>query len=162
MFFKTKKDDAESSKVVARLTALEEENRKLKAIIGSPDGLGEERAAQVRENLRAEQWRTLIKNAPAMLFFINANGVFTMIEGAGLRAVGIDPSQLLGQSASSLCGEDTPVAAALRTAFGGEMASSLAGIGEALFDVIYTPFRDKSGKLLGVIGVGVNITDRLI
>lgn len=42
------------------------------------------------------------------------------------------------------------------------MASSLAGIGEALFDVIYTPFRDKSGKLLGVIGVGVNITDRLI
>lgn len=160
--FSKRKDDTESSKAVARLAALEEENRRLKAIIGSPEGLGEERVAQVRENLRAEQWRTLMRNAPAVLFFIDANGVFTMIEGAGLRAIGIDPSQLLGQSASALCGEDTPVAAALRTALGGEMASSLAGIGEALFDVIYAPFRDKSGKLLGVIAVGVNITDRLI
>jgi PAS domain S-box-containing protein len=56
---------------------------------------------RVEEALRnaEERLRSVVANAPVVLFAIDEHGVFTLSEGRGLTALGLEPGQVVGCSA---------------------------------------------------------------
>ena len=55
-----------------------------------------DRTAELGES--EERLRTVVTSAPVVLFAIDRDGVFTLSEGQGLEALGLDPGQIVGQS----------------------------------------------------------------
>src|SRR5881409_1342778 len=118
--------------------------------------LRQERA--LREN--KERLRTVISGAPLVLFALDRHGVFTMVEGRGLDALGMRPGMLVGRSAFELYADLPQALADVRRALAGETFSSIVEVFGVVFESWYSPVRDADGTVAGVIGVGTDITDR--
>src|SRR6266550_3106792 len=112
----------------------------------------------LREN--KERLRTVIAGAPLVLFALDRDGVFTMVEGRGLDAVGVRPALLVGRSAFELFADLPHALADVRRALTGEMFSSTVEVFGVVFEAWYSPVRDADGAVAGVIGVGTDITER--
>ena len=112
----------------------------------------------LREN--KERLRTVIAGAPLVLFALDRDAVFTMVEGRGLDAVGVRPALLIGHSAFQLFADLPHALADVRRALTGEMFSSTVEVFGVVFEAWYSPVRDADGAVAGVIGVGTDITER--
>jgi PAS domain S-box-containing protein len=112
----------------------------------------------LREN--KERLRTVIAGAPLVLFALDRDAVFTMVEGRGLDAVGVRPALLLGHSAFTLFADFPQAMADVRRALTGETFSSTVEVFGAVFETWYSPVREAGGAVAGVIGVGTDITER--
>ncbi|MGH7548771.1 MAG: PAS domain S-box protein [Gemmatimonadales bacterium] len=107
-----------------------------------------------------ERLRTVIAGAPLVLFALDKDGVFTMVEGKGLDALEVRPAQLVGWSVQELYADAPQVLADVRRALSGETFSSTVEIFGSVFQTWYSPVRDAGGAVAGVIGVGTDITER--
>jgi PAS domain S-box-containing protein len=112
----------------------------------------------LREN--KERLRTVIAGAPLVLFALDRHGVFTMVEGRGLDAVGVRAGLLIGRSAFELYADLPQALADVRRALAGETFSSVVEVFGVVFESWYSPVRDEDGVVTGVIGVGTDITER--
>ena len=112
----------------------------------------------LREN--KERLRTVIAGAPLVLFALDRDAVFTMVEGRGLDAVGMRPALLIGRSALELFADLPQALADVRRALTGETFSSTVEIFGVVFEAWYSPVRDADGSVAGVIGVGTDISER--
>src|SRR3989440_1898588 len=108
-----------------------------------------------------ERLRTVIAGAPLVLFAFDHNGMFTMVEGKALDAVGVRPAQLVGRSGYELYADIPQALADVRRALAGETFSSTVEVFGTVFEAWYSPIRDSvAGPVSGVIGVGTDVTDR--
>jgi PAS domain S-box-containing protein len=107
-----------------------------------------------------ERLRTVVSGAPIVLWAIDRSGVITLSDGAGLRALGLEPGQLVGQSVFDVYAELPEVIAQIRRALGGEEFAATVVVQGAAFDSRYTPLRDAEREVVGVIGVSTDITER--
>ena len=112
----------------------------------------------LREN--KERLRTVIAGAPLVLFALDHEAVFTMVEGRGLDAVGMRPALLIGRSAFELFADLPQALADVRRALTGETFSSTVEIFGVVFEAWYSPVRDVDGRVAGVIGVGTDVSER--
>src|SRR2546422_4519816 len=112
----------------------------------------------LREN--KERLPTGFAGAPLVLFALDRDGVFTMVEGRGLDAVGVRPALLLGHSVFTLFADFPQATADVRRALTGEAFSSPVEVFGAVFETWYSPVRHADGAVAGVIGVGTDITER--
>ena len=112
----------------------------------------------LREN--KARLRTVIAGAPLVLFALDRDAVFTMVEGKGLDALGVRPAQLVGQAVSELYADVPQAQADVGRALAGETFSSTVEIYGVVFDIWYTPIREAGGEVSGVIGVANDITER--
>src|SRR5213082_472164 len=104
-----------------------------------------------------ERLRAVIAGAPLVLFAFDQHGIFTMVEGRGLDALGFRPGQLVGRSVYELYADLPQALADVRRALAGETFSSTVEV----FEAWYSPIRDSvAGPVSGVIGVGTDVTDR--
>ena len=108
-----------------------------------------------RQNKRL---RTIVENAPVVLFAFDEEGVFTLSEGQGLKGLGLESGELVGESAFGLYG-DTPVAEDVRCALNGETANSTVEIEDRIYETWYTPIEPSGESDDQVIGVAIDITD---
>ena len=120
-----------------------------------------ERRAQERA-LRAskERLRTVVAGAPLVLFALDHQGVFTLAEGRGLDALGVRSAQLVGQSVFQVFADLPQALTDVRRAVAGESFSSAVELFGVVFEVWYSPIRDGTGLVSGVIGVANDITER--
>ena len=102
--------------------------------------------------------RSLVQNAPVILFATDADGRFTMVDGKALADLSPPPGDWLGKAPADAAPAD--MARAIATALQGEPLSDLFELNGVLFDHHYTPVRDDSGRVSGVIGVCVNVQEQ--
>ena len=105
---------------------------------------------------------TMVSNAPVVLFALDKTGVFTLSEGRGLQALGLKQGELLGRSVFDHYRDHPPILANVRRALSGEEFTSIAELPELklTYETRWTPDRDRSGNLLGVIGVATDVSER--
>lgn len=117
---------------------------------------------QVEEALREseERLRTIIANAPVILWTTDRQGMLTFIEGKGLRALGLSPTSLVGQSVFALFRDSPQVMENHRRALAGEEREDIVEIAGRAFESRYTPLRDQDGQVTGLISVATDITER--
>ena len=104
--------------------------------------------------------RTLVDNVPVVLFALDGDGVITASEGQGLKAFGREQNELVGQSIFDLYRDKPKLLELARRALVGEeidTAIELAGV--TLGMKSFSP-RDETGKVSGVVGVGIDVTER--
>jgi PAS domain S-box-containing protein len=117
----------------------------------------------MEETLREseERLRVFVENVPVILFASDAEGVFTLYEGAGLERVGLRPGQFVGRSIFEVHADTPRVGENLRRALAGEAFSDLVQIGGVTFEAHHTPLRDAAGVVTGMIGVLIDATARV-
>ncbi|MCM8594106.1 PAS domain S-box protein [Accumulibacter sp.] len=106
------------------------------------------------------RYRSVISNAPLVIFRFDERGVFLFSEGQGLARAGLTPSQAVGQSLFDRYRECPEICARARRALAGEEQQFVSRIGDVFFDTHFTPLRDASDRLQ-VIGVALDISERV-
>jgi PAS domain S-box-containing protein len=131
--------------------------------IGIALGLSMDNLRQ-RDELREGQERLerVVTGAPLVLFALDRDGAFTLLEGRGLEILGARPEQVLGRSIFDIFSGRTEITDAVKRALAGEEVIASADFSGAVFEARLTPVRDAGGQVSGVIGVATDISDRLV
>jgi PAS domain S-box-containing protein len=108
-------------------------------------------------DLRQVELTTVIANAPVVLAAVDQDGVFTIFEGAGVTAIGLSPSVVVGTSALRAPAE---IRDSVRRALGGERVRTVLAWNDRLFDADFVPIRREGAPITRAIIVATDITDR--
>lgn len=104
--------------------------------------------------------RALVANAPAILFALDGDGVFTASEGQGLEAFGREQNELVGQWVFDLYRDKPMVLKLARCALAGEELDAAVSSGGMTLRARTTSPRDGTGKVSGVVGIAMDVTGR--
>jgi PAS domain S-box-containing protein len=105
--------------------------------------------------------RTVVAGAPIVLWAVDRAGVFTLSDGAGLRSLGLEPGQMVGRSAFEVYADVPEMVEHIRRALRGEEFAATVEVADAIFESHLAPLRDDGGRVVGVIGVSTDVTERV-
>ncbi len=103
----------------------------------------------------------LINALPVIIWEVERSGLITLSEGKGLAAIGFEPHQLVGQNLFELYRERPEFIVNHRRALAGEEFSVVSAVGDTHLESHLRPLRDESGEIVGVVGVAIDVTDRI-
>ncbi len=152
-------EDQQFVQELADRAALAVENTRLFA--ANQQELTERRRAEAALRASEERLRTVINTAPIALFALNPEGVFTVSEGKGLEATGFAPGELVGQSIFEVYQAVPAMLGGVRRALAGETHMSLDYVQDHRFETRWTPVCDEQRGITGVIGVALDVTERM-
>jgi PAS domain S-box-containing protein len=104
--------------------------------------------------------RAMINNAPMVLWMLDERGVFTFSEGKGLEVLDLHPGEVVGRSVFEVYAGAGVVLEDARRALAGEARASLVKMGETWFETRCAPMHDSAGRVIGMVGVALDVTDR--
>jgi diguanylate cyclase (GGDEF)-like protein/PAS domain S-box-containing protein len=114
--------------------------------------------AEGRLRERESQLRTAVVGAPMVLFSLDEHGTFTLSEGRGLSALGLEPGQVVGRNALEMYADSPEVLDGLRRALAGEYAQLETRVAGRYYENHWQPLLDDQGNPRGVLGVSYDIT----
>ncbi|MDD5302949.1 MAG: PAS domain-containing sensor histidine kinase [Elusimicrobia bacterium] len=103
--------------------------------------------------------KTVVGNAPIVLFALDADGIFTLSEGRGLDALGLKPGEVVGRSVFDVYKDSPSVLDACRRALQGETVTRISPVQGLAFETHYAPRLDWGGKVIGMLGVATDVTE---
>lgn len=109
---------------------------------------------------RETQLRTLVDNAPVVLFAIDSEGLVTVLEGKALAFMNLSPGAWVGHSIFECYKDEPQMIYTLRKALAGEEGSCMIEVRERFFEVRCAPLYDAQGGVIGAIGVQSDVTER--
>jgi PAS domain S-box-containing protein len=117
---------------------------------------------QTEEALRESEalLRTVITNTPIVLYALDSEGRFTLSEGKGLEAHGLQPGEVVGQSVFELHRNQPYILEYLRRVLTGAQETWLGELNGVVYENQASPLRDETGQVIGLIGVATDITER--
>ncbi len=105
--------------------------------------------------------RDVLANAPIVVTVVDAQGVVTLSQGAGLRTLELAQNELAGRSVLELVEPDSPIARRWREAMAGKSQAAIEEFGQRVFQAWYSPLRGAGGEPCGAMGVATDITERV-
>lgn len=124
----------------------------------------EQKRAEETLRVTSERLHTLARDAPIVLFALDRAGVVTFCEGHALGVAGFETAEIVGHSADTLF-LDVPggeqIRANLHRALAGEEFTDLERLAGRTYETRYRTLHDTAGEADGVIGVVVDVTDRV-
>jgi PAS domain S-box-containing protein len=117
---------------------------------------------QAEEALRESEarLRTVVSNAPIILFALDQQGTFTFVAGSGLDALGRSPDTFVGHSIFDAAPTMPQILEAARHALAGETSTLIIEVNGLTFECRFAPVLDQHSQVTGVIGVATDITER--
>jgi PAS domain S-box-containing protein len=125
------------------------------------EALEASRHAQQKLQDTEQRLRRVIEHAPIIVFSIDRDGVFTLSEGSGLRALGLEPGQVVGMSAFEVYRDYPQICSNLRDCLSGRMVNESVAVQDLAYETLYVPHRDEGGEVIGVSGVAWDVTARV-
>ncbi|MFQ5743214.1 MAG: PAS domain-containing protein [Acidobacteriota bacterium] len=115
---------------------------------------------QARDRLENEvRLRTLINNAPVLMFALDGAGTITLFEGKVLETLEVRPQEFVGHSIYEVCGDPRRTRADLETTLAGTPFTGTLRIRGIAFETQYLPLRDLDDQISGVIGVATAVIE---
>ena len=153
--FPVKSWDTEPSNAGRSASDLARENVELRAALDA--------SLHAQERLRdtEQRLRAVIDHAPVVVFTTDRGGIFTLSEGRGLQALGLEAGQVVGLSAFEVYRDFPQICANLRTCLTGSMVNSVVRVGNLVFESLYVPRRGDDDQVIGVSGVAWDVTARV-
>ncbi|MFH1360219.1 MAG: response regulator [Candidatus Omnitrophota bacterium] len=117
----------------------------------------------MEEALRRSEtlFRTAVTSLPIGVFLLNEQGVFILSEGQGLEIMGIFPEKVLGKSAFEIFADNRNIIECIRSAYKKEKQKLMIDVDVYSVQVECSPIVDQAGQVENVIGVMIDLTDRI-
>ena len=143
-------------------TALAEKNRQLQAVhLSLEERLQELKQAEMALRQSQERLRTVVNNAPVILWGVDGDGILTFLEGKTLQEIGIRPEQFVGKSVFQISDGRVPeLASQFRRALQGESFANVEKMRGRIFEMRYAPLVENRNDVNGIIGIAIDITER--
>lgn len=103
--------------------------------------------------------KMLVDTLPVVVYVLDRRGRFTYSDGKGLKRLGLEPGEVVGQSALELYCDYPDVVGSIRRALQGEPVERTLKVGELWYHCYYLPMHGAKGEVQGVVGVSYDITD---
>jgi PAS domain S-box-containing protein len=117
--------------------------------------------AAVQQAMASEEsLRTVLTNAPVVLFVIDREGRFSLVEGRALEVLGLSTEAILGQPLDVLAGVLPNLEQNFKRALKGDIFVKIVESEETALETRYLPLRGLDGKISSVIGMATDVTDR--
>ncbi|MCR9159279.1 MAG: ATP-binding protein [Nannocystaceae bacterium] len=118
---------------------------------------------KTEEELRRSQarLRTIVTGAPIVLFALDDEGHFTLVEGMGAVGAAFASPDLVGQSVFDAYAQMPDLLEIVREALSGRVAVSTIEVGSLAYEVRCSPYASHDGTRDGVVGVATDVTERL-
>ena len=116
----------------------------------------------IQEELQTAERRlhTVVSNSQAVIYQLDAHGLFTLSEGRGLEGLGLRPGEVVGMSAMEVYAGHPQIPDQVRRALNGEPVRDITEVGGMTFDHFLSPVLDNRGRVESVIGIATDITAR--
>ena len=122
-----------------------------------------ERKASERALRESERrLRTVISNAPVVLFAFDSDGIYTLYEGKGVEALDRQSEDRVGRSVFDTFGLLVDAQPAIRRALSGEVTRWEGETRGGFYEAILIPEIDPNGVVLGVTGLGIDVNARKV
>ncbi|MBA2619507.1 MAG: PAS domain S-box protein [Rubrobacter sp.] len=123
------------------------------------DEVSELRRANEALGRNEARYRGAVAGLPVALFAVDGEGVFTLSEGKGLDALGLEPDKVVGRSIFGAYRDAPRVVENVRLALVGRTFDGILEVGGLTFEMRYSPLREN-GEFSGVLGVATDVTER--
>jgi PAS domain S-box-containing protein len=104
--------------------------------------------------------RSVVTNAPVVVFCLDVEGVFTLSEGRGLEALGLRSGEIVGRSVFDVYRNAPRIVEGARRALAGESFAVDVEWAGRIFETSYASLHDHEGRPSGAIGVATDVTER--
>ncbi len=131
-----------------------------KCFVAQVEDISDRRRAEAELAAHQRQLATILAHTPVILFALDAQGVYTLCEGAGLAVLGRRPGEVVGQSVFNLYAARPDIIGDFKRVLAGETFTSQREYNGAVLELRGTPLRESDGRVSGVIGVALDITAR--
>jgi PAS domain S-box-containing protein len=118
-----------------------------------------EAAAEADRAAIEARLKNAVDHAPIAVWEIDREGIITLSEGAGLRALGVESGELVGRSLFEQYRDFPKIISDVRRALAGESFWYDSEVGPVVFDTWLTPIRDQEGQVVGARGVSRDISE---
>ncbi|MEM1171889.1 MAG: ATP-binding protein [Cyanobacteria bacterium P01_H01_bin.35] len=109
---------------------------------------------------KEQKLRTIITNAPVLLFTLDCNGIFTLFERKDVKITSQQLDEILGLSIYDVYQDQPQLLEANNRALRGENAEAIAQFGDSTYNTRWSPLKAENDVIFGVIGVATDITER--
>lgn len=112
---------------------------------------------------RDQRLRLMVEQLPAVLWTTDRDLKFTSSVGAGLAGLGLEANEVVGTSLYEYFQNDDPEfepIAMHRRALAGESLEYETEWGDKIFRSFTEPLRDEAGRIIGCLGIALDVTDR--
>ncbi len=118
---------------------------------------------QVQETLKESEilLQSIVTNLPIILFTINKQGNFVLLEGKGLKPLGLNPEEIVGKSVFEIYSQQTAILHHINQALNGRETSWISEIGDLVYESWATPIESKTGEVIGSIGMSIDISSHI-
>lgn len=103
----------------------------------------------------------LVSNTPTAFWNTDAEGNFVYAHGPGFELLGVTPSDLIGKNFYVTLNQYPRIIERFERALSGEVVQSVDETNNTYFKAHYMPIYDENGKVAGVTGFAIDITERI-
>jgi PAS domain S-box-containing protein len=104
--------------------------------------------------------KSVTSEVQAVLFALDAQGIFTFSDGRGLEKLGLKAGEVVGISALEIYKDYPNTTDAIRKSLKGELVKAegleVAGL---FYDTLYQPIFNEKGEVIRVIGIAIDVTE---
>ncbi|QQS36668.1 MAG: PAS domain S-box protein [Ignavibacteriales bacterium] len=130
------------------------------AVLGVAIDITERKKAEEALKESEEKFRRVVQSAEAILFVLDENGIFTLSEGLALKKLNLEPGQVVGMSALEIYKDHPSIYNSILEALKGKVVRVKNDVGDSTFDTVYSPYITSTGKVAGVLGIAIDVTER--
>src|SRR4028119_491484 len=102
--------------------------------------------------------RTYIANSLVILYGIDKDGIFTLSEGKGLEALGLQAGEIVGKSVFEVFSDYPDILANIRHALNGEHRSWRGEVKNYIYENKIVPLHGATGEVIGLVGMATDVT----
>lgn len=129
-------------------------------ITGTIQDITPQRAIPLEISESSNLLQAVIKSAPLFVWILDPKGNVILNTGAGLGKLGLQPGEIIGINVLEQYAGNESVLGIVRRALEGAPCSGLVEDQGHFFQTTYSPIHDDEGRLTGVIGVAMDVTEQ--
>ena len=120
-----------------------------------------DRKKNEKELIESHQFlKTIIAEVQAILFVLDADGVFSFSDGRGLEKLGLKPGKVVGLKASEFYKDYPEIVDSIQKSLNGNLVKTEGlEVANLKFDTTFQPVFDANGKVISVVGLAIDVTE---
>jgi PAS domain S-box-containing protein len=107
-----------------------------------------------------QRLQAILNYAPLVIWAIDQQGILTFSDGKGLEKIGFTPGSAVGRSVFELYADNGPIIDITKRVLAGEFVSDTIRFRDVFFEVRYQPVVGAGDRLIGAIGVAIDVTEQ--